>query len=106
MVLIRARLEVLALGLVMVHIPAAFAMHTDDGVVAVGLTPVDTIQADGWSAVVHKANLSLKNSAKKVLSMRKKHWSPGFLDVLFQAANPKGMPTSVSRTSFQPCRHT
>jgi hypothetical protein len=46
-VFIRARLEVLALGLVVVHIPAAFAMHTDDGVVTVWLTAVDAIQTDG-----------------------------------------------------------
>ena len=57
MILIRARLEVLALGLVMVHILAAFAMHTDDGVVAVRLAPVDAVQADGWSVVVHKVIL-------------------------------------------------
>lgn len=47
MVLIRTRLEVLALGLVLIHLPAAFAIHTDDGVVAVWLAPVDTIRADG-----------------------------------------------------------
>lgn len=43
-----ARLEVFALGLVMVHILAAFAMHTDDRVVAVGLASVNTIQADAF----------------------------------------------------------